>query len=179
MKHAMVDLETLGTTVDSVFLSVAAIQFDFNTGEKGDIFNMNIKLDDALKHGRKVQADTVHWWLTQQPATMQKMFERSQPLACVLGALKNFIESNGIVYTWGNPASFDLGMLIHAYNQLGIEAPWKYYNERCYRTMKSLFELPMERLDVGNSEAHNPMADCNYQIDNLCAIWGTLKKRDG
>lgn len=39
---------------------------------------------------------------------------------------------------WANSPSFDCELLEAAYDAVGLEAPWDFYQERDYRTLSSL-----------------------------------------
>jgi exodeoxyribonuclease VIII len=172
MIHCMIDLETLGVNNDAVFLIIAAVQFDLDSGKTGKIFRKNIKMQSALDAGLKVEAGIVQWWLEQRPEILKLMFQSSVDLLAALAELSYWFKENQIVYPWGNAASFDLGKLVHAYNVLHLSAPWKYNNERCYRTIKALF--PSIALSDTHADLHDPVADCYYQIKHLCKIWGIV-----
>jgi len=48
-----------------------------------------------------------------------------------------------------------------------MERPWYFWNDRCYRTMKSLYpQIPMERDGVH----HNALDDAISQARHLMAI---------
>lgn len=168
MKHVMIDLETLGTSADSVFLSVAALQFDLK-GNVGNEFSMNVELDSAMRMGRKIQASTLQWWLEQRPEILKLMFKSPQDITTVLGELEWFIRTNALEYPWGNSASFDLGMLSNAYTSIGAPLPWKHYNERCYRTAWALTSKGLTHAEKPK-DAHNPLTDCHYQVSELARL---------
>jgi hypothetical protein len=168
MKHAMIDLETLGTDPDSVFLSVAAIQFDPHGNGIGESFYRNIELKSAIQFNRSISADTIKWWLEQRPEIMKKMFISTDTMESVLGSFALWIEDNKITTVWGNSASFDLGMLNNAYKSLGRQSPCHFMRERCYRTL--LAEFPI-KIDKDETQAHHPVYDCRYQIEKLQSLY--------
>lgn len=168
MKHVMIDLETLGTSSDSVFLSVAAVQF--NDTDVGEVFYRTVSMESALKAGRKINPQTLEWWLDQKPEVMKLMFSNPVSLDDLLIDFKKFILSNESVCLWGNSASFDVGKLTHAYENSIYPKPWSHRNEKCYRTIKSIFHLPPSLEPELVGEAHNPVDDCVYQIKKLQAI---------
>ncbi len=170
MKHVMIDLETLGTSADAVWLSIAAIQFDPYTGQMGERFNVNVDLGQAMKD-RKISPSTLQWWLEQRPEIMKKMFDSPQDLNEALYTFKEWCETLGIDYPWGNSASFDLGILVNTYTSWGIELPWKFYNERCYRTIATLAGIGVIKDD---KKAHDPMYDCEIQIEALTRAYKIL-----
>lgn len=164
MKHVMIDLETLGTNPDTIFLSLAAVQFDPNTGMRGEEFCMNVDINS--QGGRGFEAGTIRWWLEQRPEIMKKMFTSPSSLTEVRNAFSEFWHKNKLVYPWGNSARFDLGILHNA----GFHQ-WLHYNERDYRTMASL----VERLEKDPRKAHDPLYDCQFQIKNLHNVVKALK----
>lgn len=166
MKHVMIDLETLGISADSVFLSIAAVQFDLR-GNTDQEFLMNVELESALKAGRTISPGTLQWWLTQRPEIMNKMFNNPTPLEYALEELGRFLLVNHIVSPWGNSANFDLGMLANAYTKACIPLPWRYSNERCYRTAFALSGL---KHNVKPENAHDLLEDCRYQIKELARL---------
>lgn len=59
-KHVMIDTETLGRTPGSVVRSVAAVEFDPQTGETGRQKVWKIDLADSIRYGFKVEASTLN-----------------------------------------------------------------------------------------------------------------------
>lgn len=170
MKHCMIDLETLGTSSDSVFLSLAAVQFDPVTSDTGAICSANVSLESALAAGRTIDANTIRWWLEQKPEIMLRMFKDPEELQTVLKKLSDFAFNLELLMPWGNSARFDLGILEHAYLSKGLIYPWAFRNERDYRTMAS-YLITKEEKDPKPEDAHDPLADCYYQIKQLHKVY--------
>jgi exodeoxyribonuclease VIII len=102
--------------------------------------------------------------------------DKGKPLAEVLNAFTKFIgiENVGQVKLWGNGANFDNVILVNAYRRTGIKAPWQFYNDRCYRTIKSMFKrIEMER----SGTHHNALDDAKSQADHLVRILTTIGGR--
>lgn len=169
MNHVMIDIETLGTRHSSVFLSVAAVPFDLKqrSYNKNLSFVRTVELQSALDAGLTIDASTLQWWLEQKPEVMKLMFKNTKPLPLVLDDLSCFIYDQELIYPWGNSASFDLGILANAYQKCGIPVPWKFYNERCYRTLVQTFASNVPKKP---ENAHDPLADCHYQIGRLLSL---------
>ena len=74
---------------------------------------------------------------------------------------------------WSNGADFDLPMLAHAYNQVGIEVPWKFWNSRCFRTYKNLPNAKNIRVEALGVK-HNALSDAYQQAQTVCAIHKAL-----
>lgn len=168
----MVDLETLGIERESVILSIGAIQFDLQTGSIGKIFKINIDLDSSLDAGLKISSGTIKWWLTQKPEILNKCFIDAKKIEHALHDFFVFTLECNISNIWGNSAAFDLGLLKDAYNKLGKTNPWNYRDERCYRTIYSLFKTEEIQKPLN---AHDPIVDCKHQIEQLNKIWSKIK----
>lgn len=171
MKHVMIDLETLGTSADSVWLSIAAIQFDPHTGETGQRFSANVDLASAQKAGRTISPSTLKWWLEQRPEILAKMLKDGDFLLGVLGRFKTWMQENNLIYPWGNSAAFDLGILVNTFEKADVFIPWAFYNERCYRTVVSLAGIKAVKDD---KRAHDPEYDCEIQIAALTKAYKIL-----
>ncbi|NQW82286.1 MAG: 3'-5' exoribonuclease, partial [Polaromonas sp.] len=62
----MVDLETLGTVADAVILSIGAVKFDLDSDAiDDDGFYASISIESNQETGRRIQEDTLIWWMGQ------------------------------------------------------------------------------------------------------------------
>jgi hypothetical protein len=118
MKHIMVDLETLGTTASSVILSVGAVKFDLMSTQIDDNgFYASISIESNLDYGRRIQEDTLLWWLKQEAAAQNVFHEAKTTLSDALIDFSDWIGADDYL-VWSNGADFDLSMLTHAYSQI-------------------------------------------------------------
>lgn len=144
MNHVMLDIETLDTRVSAVILSIGAVRFDpAKVGEVNDTFYTNVDIDSCLELGRTISGGTLYWWLDKEQAARDRIATNPVPLPQALEQLSQFIREHDCV--WGNGAAFDNAILADAYRSCGMQTPWRYYQDMCYRTMKTLFgqlELP-------------------------------------
>lgn len=166
LKNVMVDLETLAVTADAVVVSIGAVKFTHKKIEDS-AFYTPVSVNSNLNLGRRVDENTLSWWMSQ-PETARKVF--SQPAVTVEEALSQFAHWLGDdpVFMWANGADFDLAILQHAYAQLGLEVPWKFWNNRCFRTVKSFSKV---RAPAAPSVAHNALDDAIAQARHLQLIW--------
>lgn len=171
-KHVMCDVETLGTTADSVIMSIGAVRFDLNSDALDDEgFYASISIESNLEHGRKLSEDTLCWWLKQSPEAQQVFHEPKQALEGVLEDFTTWFA--GSDYIWSNGADFDIPMLAHAYSQLGWQTPWKFFNARCFRTFKS--QPFAERAKKPEAIVkHNALDDAVAQARHAQAIQAVL-----
>ena len=67
---------------------------------------------------------------------------------------------------WGNGASFDNVLLATAYKRLGMETPWPFWKDRCFRTMKNVCKVDHSF----EGTAHNALDDARSQAQHLIKI---------
>lgn len=163
-KNVMIDLETLGTRADAVILSIGAVKFNFTGEVDDDAFYRSISIDSNNEAApRHISEDTLLWWMDQS-AEARKVF--NEPKVTLYSALEELTEWFGIsqdMQVWSNGADFDIPMMAHAYHTNGLEAPWRFYNARCFRTLKSFGkDVPKPQ----NKCAHNALQDALTQ-----ALW--------
>ena len=175
MNHLMIDLETLGTTADSVIMSIGAVKFDLEGDTVEDEgFYSSISIDSNLKAKRRVNESTMIWWL-QQSAEAQKIFhEPKVHLPAALTELSGWLKSNDWI-VWSKGANFDIPILEHAYKSIGMEPPWKFWNTRCVRTYMA---LPGAKGLQANTEGvkHNALSDAYEQAKTIQMIHQKLFK---
>ena len=161
MLHAMIDLETLGTSADAVILSVAAVLFDpVDATTSAEFYHTGIDID---QFDRKIDDGTLRWWLKQSEAARAQHVVQRVTLYEVLRELRLFLKpvDGGV---WGNGADFDNALLNHAWKQtcIGDELLYPYWQTRCFRTFVSLFDPKKKHKPQSND--HNALNDCHNQI---------------
>jgi DNA polymerase III epsilon subunit-like protein len=167
MKDVMLDLETLGTSADAVILSIGAVRFDAYGDQVGPVFYRRVNIDSCQKWGLTVDGRTLVWWLDQDVLARKAIVnEEGDPLEIVLRDLSDFIKEDDRL--WGNGAAFDNAILSTAYRKVGIEQPWRFWNDHCFRTMKKLNKhIPAP---VFEGIAHHALDDAINQAKHLQAI---------
>lgn len=159
MQDIMLDIETMGQKAGAAIISIGAVYFDKDTlGEK---FYEKISLESCLKVGLKMDASTVIWWLQQSESARNefKDNDKEKTIAEVLDKFSAYVNINAKV--WGNGSDFDNVLVSYAYDRCNKKLPWKYYNNRCFRTLKDKYSRKLE--PAKNTEAHNALADAIWQ----------------
>lgn len=177
-QDVMTDLETLGTAPGSAILSIGAVFFDPETGALGPQFHEKITLASCEAAGLRVDVSTVLWWMAQSPEARQAVFfdKEALPLGAVLTNFRGFLYGaeggSEKVRIWGNGAAFDNVLLRDAYLKVGLITPWNHWNDRCYRTLKSLRpDVKMER----SGTHHDALDDAVSQARHACAIFRAMR----
>lgn len=173
--HVMVDIETLGKSSKSVILSIAAVQFNLETGATGMTLYRKISIESCLSVGLKVDGSTIKWWMAQDDKAREELCGE-ESITTAIGHLSTFIGVCGgkEVKIWGNGSRFDLGLIMDAFALTPYPIPWKYSNERDLRTLVSFAPEIKEKIPFEGIK-HNPLADCLHQIKYASEIWRALK----
>lgn len=167
MNNIMVDLETLGTAPGSVVLSIGAVYF--GPEGLGEQFYSVISLEDSERHGLTTDDATVNWWKRQSPGAREVLEAVKTPdapsLKVALDSFTKFV--HGTCKIWGNGAGFDNVLLEELYRALRLTPPWKFWDSRCFRTLKALFPQPKKADKV---VAHNALQDAIDQAEEAVVI---------
>jgi len=162
MSNVMLDLETLGNGANSVIIAIGAVKFDADG--LGEEFYEVVDAETCVRMGMQMDTSTVMWWMKQSDEA-RAAFDRVG--SNIFGVLARFSAFCGDSKVWGNGASFDNTILSNAYRKTGVEQPWKFWNDRCYRTMKSLY--PQVKI-ARQGTYHNALDDAKSQASHLIAI---------
>lgn len=161
----MLDIETLGTRAGSVITSIGAVQF--SALGLGREFYRRIDSTSCTEIGMTVDLETVNWWMLQGDEARAEMTRPGEPVTAVLEDFAGWIGGPDACI-WGNGADFDNALVAEAYRRAGLSVPWKFWNNRCYRTVKSLLgrDIRMER----EGTHHNALDDARDQARHFLAI---------
>lgn len=171
--NLMIDLETMGTAPDAAIVSVGAVLFNEADSDVGPCFYRNINLADSVALGFKLDPGTVMWWLGQSEYARNAIRFNGSPVRSVLEDLVQFIAvGSGVersrLKVWGNSPSFDCVKLQAHFDKCGVQAPWLYFNERCYRTIRERNRNVAQ--DDNKAVHHNALDDAIHQARHLQKI---------
>ena len=165
--NIMVDLETMATHPNAAIVAIGAVRF---TDDLKDTFYQVVDMQSCIQAGLEVDGDTVNWWLMQEAAARKAITEPGIELTKALTQFALWVGKDAVV--WGNGASFDNAILTNAYYKSGIVLPWKYHNNRCYRTVKSFYSsIKLNRIGT----LHNALDDAKSQAAHLINILENIK----
>jgi exodeoxyribonuclease VIII len=165
----MVDLETLNSNERSAIVSIGACKF--SQGKIGSEFYKIVDLQSSVDAGLTMSPSTVIWWMQQGPEA-RYIFDRKANKTSLKAALVEFGTFIGTgAEVWGNGADFDNVILRNAYDAFNLPLPWKYWNNRCYRTIKGLNpQIKIRRTGT----YHNALDDAKTQAEHLMEIMPNL-----
>ena len=170
----MLDLETLGTRPGSILISIGATKFDEN-GPYGEPFYMRIDMQSCVDAGLLIDVDTVKWWMKQSDEARAEFQKESVELSYTLANFGMWCDNEDAkdrdncncanIELRGNGANFDNALLKAAYDKIGLEAPWEFWNDRCYRTLKAMY--PHIKMPARTGTHHNALDDAISQVNHL------------
>lgn len=159
----MLDLETLDTLPSAVILSIGACEFDLDGPIAGRQFYRVLSLPQQLSRGRTTSDDTLAWW-REQSDEARAVF--AAPTVAPVVALQDFAAFvHGMDRLWSNGANFDGVLLTSLYHSFGMGVPWKFWQERCHRTLTDIYYSLFGTGRPKKQVAHNALADARAQAE--------------
>lgn len=164
----MIDLETLGTRPGDAIISIGAVLFNREHGQIMPGFRANFDIEQMLSAGFQCTGATIKWWFEQSEQARREAIEAPINVHSVLMGFADWLTEgeggvNKSMRVWGNGASFDNVLLREVYTRLGLEPPWQWWNDRCFRTLKTEHPRAKALEPVFDGERHNAYADAMHQ----------------
>lgn len=187
MLDIMLDLETMGTAPGSAITQIGAVGFDPTSGTLGPAFYARISLKSCVGRGLTMDPDTVLWWMGQSDAARAEFAKPAVDIGDGLDMFSAWLNDGNPhekVRVWGNGAAFDNALLTDAYRRIHGEVPWRFWNDRCYRTLKSEFKsipMPDERTlaDYQAMGLHlTPGFTMDFEPTAHNALWDAVRQAD-
>jgi hypothetical protein len=136
--HVMIDLETLGTEPGSVILSLGAVMF--NKAGLGGAFYCVFSRPGMRQVGLRESEATLEWWNQQDDRSLLVKAEHlDTPIGQTLGRFADWLAWVKPETVWGNGSDFDNVLLASAFRAAALRLPWSFRQNRCYRTIKSMY----------------------------------------
>ena len=185
--NVMIDLETLSTHTNAAIIEIGAVEFNKQTGEIGEKFNVLINVSDWTKNGRHVDGETIQWWFNQSNEARKRFTEKQETVTYVnldtaLSMLRYFImdcdsvDNDKNVVVWGNGSTMDITILESAYEYFDIEIPWKYWSVNDVRTIVDLNPSIKKNTKFDSGVQHSAIGDCLHQIKYLTSTIKSIIK---
>ena len=178
--NVMWDIETLGTRANSIVLSIGAVKFDplDTVGSFGEEFYAVLSIEDQQEKYRVSDKSTISWWTRQPKEAQEHCFSicdsKRAPVADVLVDLSTFLMGDYV--PWGNGSDFDNTIIADLFKCFGEEVPWDFWNNRCFRTLKSTFRH-LVREPAFEGIKHHALHDAKHQARYCQLIHHKLKSK--
>jgi len=163
-QHIMIDLETLGTTIDSNVLTIGALKFDTRADYRdwqwgnfpiSQVFYRRIDPESGSAIGLKIDDDTLAWWAQQNDDVKAEACSEQEryPIEQVMTDFYKFCLPGK--YFWAQGVAFDTVICEQIFKRLNKGAPWMFYNLRDTRTIFDLADPEMPK-----AQHHHALFDC-------------------
>lgn len=158
MNRLMLDFETLDVADCPVILSMGAVVFN----ENGIVDCISEKIDQqsCLDLGCTISDSTLKWWEEQSAEAHKTAFGGKTNIGYAMGMLVGLFLKYECEEIWSAGALADIRWANNILIKLGMQKPWKYHKEMCFRT----FRVIMPQIDfVKTGTAHNALDDAINQ----------------
>ena len=165
MNRLMLDFETLDVAECPVILSMGAVVFN----ENGIIDCIYEKIDkqSCLDLGCTISQETVDWWEQQTEAARAAAFGGKTNIGYAMGMLVDLYKKHECEEIWSKGAIADIRWANNILDKLGLQKPWKFWEEMCFRTYLKY----SPKVDFQPSgEAHNALDDATNQAKHWIEI---------
>lgn len=161
MIRMSIDLETLGTSLDSAILSIgiAVVQDD-----AGLIASTVIYPSVSEQHQSLVSYDTIQWWMFQEEGARAETFVSAAqriPLLQTFKIIRDVWKFNKVQEVWGNGPLMDIALIEGMAQKYGHTdlIPWNFREVRCLRTLKMLApDVERIKSTIPHSARHDAIA---------------------
>lgn len=159
---AMIDIETLATSPESVVLSVGGVKFDpYTDKEPFKPVHYRLNINEQVELGREISEETLQWWGKQTPDIREAAFSDHDriDLDVFFKSLNKWV--SGCPEIWCQGPKFDMVILENLYKQKNHHTNWAFWQIRDSRTLFSI--MPSDpRKDI-QTDLHNATADAYFQ----------------
>lgn len=179
MNNVMIDIETLGKKRGCPVLSIAAVQFDLQSGCVGEVFYRRMRYGAATRYGIPDKA-TLAWWDEQSREARDEAFLGDCHPKDVAHEYRHFIHDTvgDNCIPWGNGSVFDITILEGWFDAVDplVDSkgndiyPWKFWNIADLRTLVRLSGLDVRAIPF-TGEKHNALADALHQVKIAHTAW--------
>lgn len=171
MTDIMVDIETTGTNpAYNAIMQIGAIQFNYDTGEIGPVFNRCL----AMAPNRFWSDSTRTWWSKQRKDTFNSIIDRMEDPGTVMRDFAAYANLGGEgLRFWAKPTIFDYTFIESYCEQYGMAMPFSYRTTRDLNTYLAAMAGGANHQDMEHiqppANAHDALADCVFQLKLLFA----------
>jgi DNA polymerase III epsilon subunit-like protein len=146
-QHVMVDLETFGTDPNAMIVAIGAVKFDPNDVKLDDRFYTVVDPASCEQYGLKADMATIKWWMNNKRDEARRRILTDDAID-LFYALDGFAKWFGpeSLPVWGNGATFDNVILASAFKHVGMDRPWSYRHDMCFRTIRALAPIKLNTL---------------------------------
>jgi hypothetical protein len=170
----MLDIESFGNGRNACMVQIGAIYFDRLTGDNGKKIKINFDAREMQRMGADLDADTVYWWLLQNPEAQRSVCDnpRSDIRAALL-ELDQFLKHAQMI--WSH-ASFDFPIVQETFKRAALKPTFPFRASRDIRTLLDLAGTDYKAIKREGVH-HDALGDCEHQIKYCVPAFVALQKK--
>lgn len=169
IRRAMIDIETLGAKPGCVVLEIGVVcnvSNPYDANGNGADWSASCHVDISQQPDAIIDPATLRWWMRHPVAfdrlTKAQLAGQTVSPAAAIDTLEAMLR--GVDEVWANSPSFDCAILAEFVSRYAGAVPWRYVQERDFRTARALRpDVPYER----PADAHSALADATAQAEHL------------
>jgi hypothetical protein len=179
----VVDIETLGTQPGCPIIQIGLCGFNVYDASFTPLISEAYRIPLSAIQGKdKISGDTLEWWFQQSSGAVAEMVSGASGLCAtkptevsmLIAFAQEIAPHIQQANLWGNSHSFDLVLIEAALARHGMEKPWSFRNERCYRTLRE--ELYWVKADPFIGTKHTALHDAYNEAAHLHKLLQELRK---
>ncbi len=184
---AMIDIETRGTGVRAIIVSIGAVLFRI-TGRDSNYtldedttrsFYAVLDKGQQQKKGRTSDRATMRWWKKQSAQAQEVLDAPGRPVEDVLDDLDSFLGETSRM--WSNSPQFDQAKLEDLYNDFERGPIWEWWMAKDVRTLREIWNQVCGFLNEGrpprlrNTTEHNALEDAKEQVLQVQTMYADIR----
>ena len=186
--HLAVDIEALASAPTAIIATIGVVLFDpfrATPSKEPPTWYKRIDMRDNDQRERTADRETVHWWNEQSTAAQRELYGKDErmPLRAALIELQGGIEYFKLehkretgceeICIWSVGANYDSSILLHAFKQYGIKAPWAFRDAMDARTLRHV--AGSVEVDKTGLTPHHALDDARLCARRVTAQLAQLK----
>ena len=180
----MVDIECLGGKPPKLITQIGVCAFDLLTGEIADPEIRNIDVQCSLDLGFQLDADTLRWWLQQEPAARDHLLTSMAEYSATMPSDAAYwfnARASAAERIWAYPAMYDLAAILDLMTVTQVSPDFTRracYDMRTMLTMLTLQGVKVKRpAEAKGGTKHDAGCDAQNQAIYLCEMWKKYGER--
>lgn len=169
--NVMLDLETWGRGPGCQIRSIGAVFFD----KRGLGAEFYANVDCSGFPSLTKDPGTEAWWSKQEEAAQAVLLTDVRPMDKALAGFRNWWKINRGQQVWCNGATFDAPIMEKCFHAVDQDAPWAWWNVRCYRTLKELAKQRQLAEHPFEGTKHHALHDAKHQALNAILVLKDLR----
>lgn len=165
----MIDFETMDVIDTAAITAIGAVFFNPLSNTLSEEFYCTIDLVTAVDAGRTMSASTVEWWMKQSDEARRAMITNTIPHRMAMNKFSQWLTNQPFrpLHVWAKGPTFDIQIAKSAFAGCNLMWPFKFWEERCVRTIEDLAWPNGDKPSIIDGVHHNAIDDAKFQAQTV------------